>query len=326
MKRIKVIVIMLIATLGLVACGGQSSKTDLLNIGVIQFTSHEALENVYDGFIEGLSQLGLVENEDFTIDFNNAQADAATLETIADKLVNNKSDLILAIATPAAQAVANKTTEIPILFGAVTDAASAGLVISNDKPETNVSGVSDLTPIKSQIELIKALDPNAKDVAVMYANSEDNSRFQADIAKVEIEALGMNYIGASVSDANQIQQMTESIITKVDAIYVPTDNLVSESFGIVAELANNHEVLTVVGEIAMVNKGGLITNGINYFNSGLVVAEMAKAILVDNDEIETMAVEYLKDEELELAVSLSTMEILKVKIDQTILDEAIKVK
>lgn len=326
MKRIKVIVIMLIATLGLVACGSQSSKTDLFNIGVIQFTSHEALDNVYDGFIEGLSQLGLVENEDFTIDFNNAQADAATLETITDKLVNNKSDLILAIATPAAQAVANKTTEIPILFGAVTDAASAGLVISNDKPETNVSGVSDLTPIKSQIELIKALDPNAKDVAVMYANSEDNSRFQADIAKVEIEALGMNYIDASVSDANQIQQMTESIITKVDAIYVPTDNLVSESFGIVAELANNHEVLTVVGEIAMVNKGGLITNGINYFNSGLVVAEMAKAILVDNAEIETMAVEYLKDEELELAVSLSTMEILKVKIDQTILDEAIKVK
>lgn len=326
MRTLRKIVVISILSLALIACGKGDSKSEILNIGVIQFASHEALDNVYAGFIDGLDALGLEEGIDYKIDFNNAQSDTATAETIADKLVNNKSDLILAIATPAAQAVANKTSEIPILFGAVTDPKSAGLVIENENPQTNVTGVSDLTPIREQIDLIKIIDEDVKKVAVMYANSEDNSRFQADIAKSAIESLGMEYIDASVSESNQIQQMTESIINKVDAIYVPTDNLISESFALVANIANDNQVITVVGEIGMVNKGGLITNGINYYNSGVKISEQAKAILIDGEAIETMPVGYLLEAELELAVNHTTMEILNIKIKQDILGAAIEVK
>ena len=155
MKKYKILVGLLVGSLALVGCKTTSAKhSDLLSIGVIQYASHTALDATYDGFIEELSHLGLVENEDYVIDFQNAQGDAATAETIATKFVGDDHDLIYAIATPAAQAVANKTSDIPIIVNAVTDPQSAGLVESNEVPNTNVSGVSDLTPVKRQIELL----------------------------------------------------------------------------------------------------------------------------------------------------------------------------
>lgn len=177
--------IIIVIALVLVACGSEqpTSKEGVLNISVLQFTAHSALDDVYTGFLEGLEEAGLKVETDYVIDYYNAQGDAATTETIANTIVNSKPDLIFAIATPAAQALANKTDTIPIIVAAVTDPVSAGLVIDNEKPETNVSGVSDLTPVKRQIELMKEVAPNVKTVGIMYVNSEDNSRFQADIAK-----------------------------------------------------------------------------------------------------------------------------------------------
>ena len=317
MKKFKNLIIILLSVLVIVGCTGNKetkTKDGILSIGVIQFASHPALDQAFEGFKEGLSDLGLVEGEDFRIEHQNAQGDTATAETIADKLVNDKHDLIYAIATPAAQAVASKTQTIPILVAAVTDPESAGLVMSNDMPQTNVSGVSDLTPVKRQIELLKEIGPDVKKVAVMYANSEDNSRFQADIAKQEIENLGMEFIDASVSDSNQVQTMAESLILKVDAIYVPTDNLVSESFSIVSKIANEHNILTVVGEIAMVNSGGLITDGISYFNSGKRASDLAHLILIENVDVSEIPVVFLTEEDLELAININTEKELNISL------------
>lgn len=324
MKKIRIIFSLLIASLVMVACN--SAPADALKIGVIQFAQHPALDASYDGFIEALEANNLKAGVDFVIDFQNAQGDIATTETIADKLVSDQNDLIYAIGTPAAQAVANKTEEIPIVVAAVTDPKSAGLVEDNFKPNTNVSGVSDLTPVKSQLELLKLIKPDVKNVAIMYANSEDNSRFQADIAKKELEALNVEWTDASVSDSNQIQQTVESIINKVDAIYVPTDNLISENFSIVASIANKYQVATMVGEIAMVNTGGLITDGINYLNVGKQAGEMAYKVLVEEEDISTLPIVYLSDNDLELAINVSTMEEIGIVIDQKIIDRAILVE
>lgn len=325
MKNIKILIAILITGLLLIGCGDTKSA-DALSIGVIQFASHEALDDSFTGFIEGLEELGLIENQDYYIDFQNAQGDTATLETIAEKMVNSKHDLIYAIATPAAQAVANKTSDIPIVVAAVTNPEEAGLVLSNDDVGLNVTGVSDLTPVKRQIELLKEIAPNTNKIAVMYANSEDNSRFQAKLAKEIIEDLGMEYVDASVSEASQIIQMSESLINKVDAIYVPTDNLVSESFTTVSEIANSNNILTVVGEIAMVRKGGLITDGISYLNGGKKVSEIVYDILINNIEVSDIPIVFMEESDLELAINKHTLKILDLNISEEISNKAVIVE
>ena len=139
---------------------------------------HPALDKACKGFVDALAEAGYVDGKNISIDMHNAQGDQGNCVTIANKLVNDKDDLIFAIATPAAQAVANLTKNIPILISAVTDPESAKLVKSNEKPETNVTGTSDLTPVAQQIKLLKKIVPSAKKVGLMYCSSEQNSIFQ----------------------------------------------------------------------------------------------------------------------------------------------------
>ncbi len=324
MKKLKMILTILSITLILIACedSNTTENKDLLKIGVLQYTSHEALDATYDGFISELSNLGLVENEDYVIDYHNAQGDTANTETIASKIVNDNPDLIYAIATPAAQAIANKTSDIPVIFSALTDPISAGLVESNEKPNTNISGVSDLTPVKRQIELMKEIAPDTKRVGVVYANSEDNSRYQASIAEAEIKALGMDYIDASVSDANQLQQVVESLVGKVDAIYVPTDNLVAESYSIVTNIAYDNNIVTVSGESGMVLAGGLITDGIEYLSVGKRAGAMAYDVLVNKADISLIPVVYLEESDLSLYVNITVADHLGIIIPDEILNNA----
>lgn len=324
MKKITIAIMSITLLLFLSACNNTAS--DAMHIGVIQYAQHPALDASYEGFIEELNNMKLKEGVDYVVDYQNAQGDSATAETIADKLVSDQNDLIYAIGTPAAQAVANKTDEIPIVVAAVTDPKSAGLVLDNAQPGTNVSGVSDLTPVTRQIALLKEILPEAKTVAIMYANSEDNSRFQAEAAKVELETIGINVIDASVSESNQIQQMVESFITKVDAIYVPTDNLISENFSIVANVANENKVATVVGEIAMVKTGGLITDGINYLNVGKKAGHMAYSVLVEEEDISQLPIIFLDDKQLELAINVNTQKEIGITISEKLLEKAILVE
>ena len=159
MKKISAVAAcVLMAALALTGCSKKKVSSDkVLKIGVIQLVEHPALDASCKGFIDGLAEAGYVDGQNITVDFNNAQGEQVNCVTIANKLVNDKDDLILAIATPAAQAVANLTKDIPILVTAVTDPQTAQLVKSNSKPETNVSGTSDLTPVKSQIDLLNRI-------------------------------------------------------------------------------------------------------------------------------------------------------------------------
>ncbi len=293
-----------------------------LKIGVSQLAEHPALDASYDGFVAALEEAGYLNGENIEIDFNNAQGDPSNCETIANKLVNDQSDLILAIATNAAQACAAKTTEIPILFTAVTDPVVAGLCDSVETPGTNVSGSSDLNPVKEQIDLLLQIIPDAKKIAIMYCSAEDNSIVQADLAKEACAAVNLEYMEATVSDSNQIQSVTESLIGKVDAIYIPTDNLLAEGMATVAMVANANHLPVIAGEENMVANGALATYGLDYFEIGKKAGEMAVDILKNGKDVSQMPVAYLSAENCELSINTVTAADLGITIPEDLLQDA----
>lgn len=296
--------------------GGEApAEGETFKVGVIQLAEHPALDAAYEGFLEGLKEAGFEEGKNLTVDYQNAQGDQSNCQTIADKFVNDDVDLILAIATPAAQAAASKTTEIPILVTAVTDPASSGLVESNEAPGGNVSGTSDLTPVKEQIDLLHDLLPDAKHVGILYCSAEDNSEFQADIAVESLEALGMTGEKYTFSTLDEIQAVMDSMKTKVDAIYVPTDNKVAEGMTTVSMLATEAGLAVICAESGMVDGGGLATFGLSYLNLGKLTGEQAASILKGEAETSTMPIGYLKAEDCEFSYNEETAEALNITID-----------
>lgn len=278
-----------------VSCKGKDAQSKkVIKIGVVQLVEHVALDASYKGFVDGLKEAGYEDGKNIKIDYQNAQGEQANCQTIAQKLVNDQDDLILAIATPAAQAVANLTQTIPVLITAVTDPASAKLVVSNEAPGTNVTGTSDLTPVAAQMDLLKAIVPNAKTVGFLYCSSEQNSKFQIDLAKKACDKLGLKYVDATVSNSNEIQQVTQSLVGKVDAVYSPTDNMIAAGVPTVAGVLNAAKIPFICGEDGMVKQGGLATYGVNYYELGKQTAAMAVQILKEGKKPADMPIQYLK--------------------------------
>jgi putative ABC transport system substrate-binding protein len=294
--------------------GGCGKKDKLYKIGVNQLVRHAALDASYQGFVDALKEAGYIDGENIKIDYQIAQNDQSTLNTIATKLVNDGSDLILAIATPSAQAVANATKDIPILVTAVTDPAGSGLVESNEVPGGNVSGTSDLTPVRQQIELITKLVPNAKKIAILYSSSESNSKIQVEMAKEAAEEFNLVVEEATVSGTNDIEQVVQSLIGKVDAIYAPTDNTIASGMPTVAMVANANGIPVICGEEGMVGKGGLATYGIDYYKLGWLTGKQAVRIIKGEADTATMPIEYLPDDEYSLTVNEEVAEQLGIEI------------
>ena len=270
----------------MVASASGAKKT----IGVIQYVQHVALDSAREGFVQALADNGFVDGEGIVLDVQNAQADASNLATISDRFVANNVDLVLAIATPAAQSIAGKTTTIPILGTAITDYVAARLVNSNEVPGTNVSGTTDMNPVADQIKLLKELFPDTKTVGVLYTSSEDNSVLQAKMAKEAIEAEGMVYTEVTVTNSNDVQQATQSIVEECDAIYIPTDNVFASSMPVVYEVATAAKKPLIGGEAGMVQAGGLATLGINYYDLCYQTGLMAIRVL-NGEDISKMPIE-----------------------------------
>ena len=308
------------------SCGsssGDSGDAEKLKIGIIKFGEFTALTNATQGFIDGLAEAGYVDGENITIHELSAAAETGNCPTIADTLINENSDLILAVATPAASAVKEKTTTIPVLFTAVTDPAASGLVESNDAPGANLTGTSDMNPVSQQIALGKQLIPDAKTVAIMYCSSESNSKVQADLAAAAIEEQGMKSVVKTISAIDEAKSAIESLKGQVDFIYIPTDNTLADGMTSVSMAANECGLPTIVGESGMVGNGALATFGINYYELGKTTAEMAVKILKGEATPSEMPVEYQTSEDiLEIAVNTETAEKLGITIPEDILDSA----
>lgn len=289
----KLLSVLATALVALAVLSGCSKNNGKVKIGVLQLVQHDALDANYQGFVDGLAKEGYVDGDNIVIDYQNASGDQSNCVTIAQKFVSDGVDLIFAIATPAAQAVANLTTTIPVVVSSVTDPESANLVKSNAMPGTNVTGTSDLTPCAAQISLLKQLLPEAKTVGMLFCSSEENSRFQINLAEAECKRLGLSYVEATVSNTNEVQQVVQSLVGKVDAIYSPTDNMIASSMATVAMVANENRIPVIVGEEGMVKNGGLATYGLNYYELGKQTAVMAAQILRDKTDPAEMPIQYL---------------------------------
>ncbi|WP_407400631.1 ABC transporter substrate binding protein [Treponema sp.] len=291
-------------------------KQKVIKIGAIQLVEHPALDASYKGFVDGLKEAGYEDGKNLKIIYENAQGEQANCVTIADKLISQRCDMIFAIATPAAQAVANKTETTPILITAVTDPKTAGLVESNEKPGTNVTGTSDLTPCAAQIQLLKRLVPNAKKVAMLYCSSEENSRFQINLAKAECDKQGLSYVDATVSNTNEVQQVVQSLVGKVDAIYTPTDNMIASTMATVSLVTTPAKLPVIVGEDGMCQGGGLATYGINYYELGKQTAKMAVEV-INGKKPKNMPIQYL--DKCDFSYNKETAEALGITIPADLL-------
>lgn len=297
-------------------CGGgdkkDSAEKEQKKVGVVQLTEHAALDAAYKGFKEGLEEAGYKDGDKIKIEYKNAQNEQSNCQTIASQFVSDKCDLVLAIATPAAQAMANESKDIPILVTAVTDPAASKLVKSNKEPGNNVSGTSDLTPVKKQMELLKQMLPKTKKVAMLYCSAEANSKIQIAMAKKEAKKLGFETVDATVSESSEIRQVVESLKGKVDAIYAPTDNLIAAGMNTVSMVANEAKIPVIVGEEGMCTGGGLATYGINYYELGKQTAAQAVKILEGKAEPKTMPIEYQTN--ADLIINKDTVKKLGIKV------------
>lgn len=294
------------------------ASTEIKTIGVIQLVEHPALDAAREGFMDGLKQAGFTEDK-VKIDVKNAQGDFATAQNIAEGFKDENVDLIYAIATPAVQAAYNVTKDIPIVFAAVTDPVSAKVVESLDKPNTNVTGVSDMTPVEEQLKLLKQILPDAKNVGIMYNAGEINSVVQVDMAKKAAPALGLNLVEATVSTSGEVSQAAQSLVGRVDAIYIPTDNTIASSIQAVAKVANANKIPVIASEEGMVSGGALITKGINYYNLGVDAGKIAAEILNGKKPAD---IPVMLPQNMDIVVNKTTMGILGIKLPDDILKES----
>lgn len=327
-KTLAVAAMLALSIGALAGCGAQkeaaSPDEKMVQVGIVQLVEHGALDAANRGFIDGLASKGFKENENVKFDQQNAQADQSNLQNIGQRFINNKVDLICAIATPAAQTVANMTKDIPIVATAVTDYEEAKLVVSSQEPKGNVTGTTDMNPVDQQVDLMLAIAPDTKTIGVVYCSSEVNSQMQVRMMKTYAESKGIEVIETTVSTVNDIQQAVQSLIGKVQVIYAPTDNVIASAIPTLISVTDPAKIPVVCGEANMVKAGALATIGVDYYKLGFQTGEMAADILSGKAKPETMPIQSLK--EMQVTVNEAAAEKLGVKIPESLLKNAEIVK
>jgi len=293
-----------------------------IRVGITQIVEHPSLDQARQGFIDRLAELGYVEGVNIVYDIQSAQGDLATAQTIARKFQADGVDLILAIATPTAQAAAHLIKDIPILITAVTDPVAADLVESIERPGTNVTGTSDLTPVRAQLELLKEILPRATRVGVLYNAGEVNSVVQVQIARAAAAELGLQLVEATAANSNEVLQAAQSLVGRVDAIYVPTDNTVVSALESVVLVAERARLPLIAGEADSVAKGALATVGIDYYQLGRQTADIAVRVLNGENPAE-IPIEYLHEQSVVLNMGAARR--MNVQIPDSVIAKAVRI-
>ena len=289
-------------------------KKDVFRIGISQFITHQSLDATREGFVDELAKQGYIEGKNIEIDLQNAQGEQRNLKTISQQLAES-SDVVLAIATPSAQSLANTTQTTPVIFSAVTDPVSAKLVESREHPGGNVTGTSDQSSdaISTQINLIKKVLPKSKTIGILYTQSEPNSVVQKDEAKRLLEEKGFTVVEKTILDSNNVKAAAESLMAEVDMVFVPTDNIISSTMETVKQVSIKHKVPVFGGSTEMIAVGGLYNYGTNYEELGRQTARMLIRVL-KGEKPENIAVEL--PEKLELHTNQEMADALGIDISK----------
>lgn len=299
----------------------EKERNDLPVIGVLQFVSHPALDDIYQGMIDQLKKEGYEDGKTAKIVFQNGQADQSKLTSMSQHLINEKADILVGIATPSAQALANQTSDIPIILGAISDPKSAGLVEDNNKPGGNITGVSDQSPVEAQLELVNSLLPNKKKMGILYSSAEDNSSSQVKKVKEQAEGQGYQVSEYAVPSTNEISQMMQVLAREVDFLYIPTDNTMANAMQTIVDVANQYKLPVIPSVDTMVEQGGLATVGINQYELGVQTGKMVAEVLKGNSVPATSPIYTF--ETGDIIINQKQAEFLGISIDKEIRDKAI---
>ena len=254
-----------------------------VKVGVLQLLSHPALDQIYKGLEDGLKKEGYEVGKNLKIDLQNAQGDQSNLASMGQKLVTDNNDILVGITTPATLSLSNATKDKPIIMGGITYPVEAGLIKTEDKPGNNITGVSDRTPIKQQLEIMKKVLPKMKKVGILYTASEDNSVKQAQEAEKLAKELGLEVKVSTVANTNDIQQVTESLASQTDAIFVPIDNTIASAMATVVKVTDAKKIPVFPSADTMVADGGLLGLGVDQYQIGVETAKVVAKVLKGAD-------------------------------------------
>ncbi|MEH7121944.1 ABC transporter substrate-binding protein [Bacillus sp. JJ1773] len=301
--------------------GGSKEAEKTVKVGIIQLVEHPSLDAAREGFVAAIKDAGYEEGKNLKLDYQNAQGDMNNNMSIAQNLVADQNDVILAIATASAQAVVQSTNEIPILFTAITDPVGAKLVESFENPGGNVSGTSDTHPdaIKNTINAIKKFIPDAKKVGIIYNSGEPNSVVNVENAKKVIAEIGLEAVETSVSTSSEVKQAAESLVGRADVFYIPKDNTVVSALESVITVANEKKIPMFVGEGDSVKRGAFASYGLDYHDLGYSTGKMALDILNGKKPSE-IPVGF--PENLELVINKKAAELQGITLTEEILKDA----
>jgi putative tryptophan/tyrosine transport system substrate-binding protein len=320
MTKIKVIgklaVTLMVGAAVLTGCSKSTEANvakDKVKIGISQIVEFAALDDNRRGFLKALEDNGYKQGVNLDVDYQNAQGDMATVQTISKQFASQKKDLIFAIATPSAQGAYNATKKIPVMISAVTDPVAAGIVKALEKTETNVSGTSDYLPADKQLDLIKMFVPKTKRIGVLYNTSEINSEVQVNQLKEYAQKNNYEVVPVGITSTNEVNQAISSLLGKIDVLYVPTDNLVVSAMPIIVQKTLEKKIPVIASESGSVEAGALATQGIDYYKLGYKTGEMAAKVLKGED-ISKMSI--ARAEETQIIVNEDSLKALSIeKID-----------
>lgn len=283
----------MLAALTLGGCSSsKNANKDVVHIGILQYVEHPSLSAARKGFVAELKKEGYVDGKNLKLDYENAQGDQSNLQTISTNLLSN-NDLVLGIATPAAQTLSNLSTDVPVLFTAVTDPVSAKLVKTMEKPEGIATGTSDMSPISKQVELLQKVMPDVKKVGIMYTTNERNSEVQVEEAQKEFAKAGIDVLTKGISSTNDVQDTAKSLMSQTQVLFIPTDNMIVSAISLITELSKEMKVPVVGGSADIVEQGVLFTYGANYEALGRQTAKLAVRI-IKGEDVSKISAEYPK--------------------------------
>lgn len=330
-KKVLAVILGAAMTVSLAACGasgadssGSGSGEASYTIGISQFAEHGSLDNCREGFIQGLAEEGIVEGENLTIEEGNAASDAGTARQISDGFVSDSVDLVCAIATPSAEAayVSAMNTGIPVVYTAVTDPLAAKLADEDGTPVGNVTGTSDELPIKEQLEMIRAILPDAEKIGIMYTTSEVNSVSALETYKELAGDYGFTIVESGVTQTADISLAADNLLSEVDCLTNLTDNTVVNSLATILDKANEQNIPVFGSEIEQVRKGCLAAEGLDYIELGKQTGRMAAKILKGEAEASEMNFETIS--EPGFYVNLAVAEQFGITIDEELLSTAVE--